>query len=89
MAVKQFFRYIHGTDDYGLLNFDSTMDNILKGYCDFNFVGDQNDCKSCTSYVCTIANAIISWTNKHQGYTSLSTTKAMYVATCVVTKDAI
>ncbi len=65
------------------------MDNILKGYCDFNFVGDQNDCKSCTSYVFTIANATISWTNKYQGYTSLSTTEAMYVATCVATKEAI
>ncbi len=61
----------------------------LKGYCDFNFVGDQNDCKSCTSHVFTIANATISWTNGHQGYTCLSTTKAMYVATCVATKEAI
>jgi len=85
MVVKQIFSYLHGTYDYGLLCFDNMMDNILKGYCDFNFVGDQNDCKSCISYVFTIANATISWTKqtprlhfsiKHIGYVQVLSLKA-------------
>jgi hypothetical protein len=40
--------YLHGTKDYGIMYNGTITNNNLKGFCDANFVGDQNDCKCCT-----------------------------------------
>lgn len=41
------------------------INNNLKGCCDANFVGDQNDRKSQTWYVFTFGNVTIAWNNKN------------------------
>jgi hypothetical protein len=88
-TIKQIFHYLQGIVDFGLLYSENVTDNILMGYCDFDFASDPNDCKSRKRHVFTIAKVVNAWTNRRQGCTSLSTTKAEYVTTCATTKEAI
>jgi hypothetical protein len=48
ITMTQNLHYLRGTKDYGLMYNGMITNNDLKGFCDANFVGDQNDCKCCT-----------------------------------------
>lgn len=65
------------------------INNHLKGCCDANFAGDQNDRESQAWYVFTFGNLAIAWNNKKQVCTSLSTTKVKYILACAMTKDVV
>jgi hypothetical protein len=52
-------------EDCGIMYNGTNTDNHLKIFCNANFAGDQNDCKSCTWHVFTFGNgAIMWWCNK-------------------------
>ncbi|KAL0438934.1 UNVERIFIED_CONTAM: Retrovirus-related Pol polyprotein from transposon TNT 1-94 [Sesamum latifolium] len=47
---KEILRYLKGTFDYGTF-YTSSNDACLKGYCDSDYAGDVDDCKSTTGFV--------------------------------------
>ena len=61
-AVKWILRYIQKTLDVGLIfeNDDMVSQHVV-GYCDSDYAGDLDKCRSTTSYVFTLAKAPVSW----------------------------
>ena len=52
----------------------------LYGYSDNDYGGCVDDCKSTTGYVFFMAGGAISWSSKNQSSTTLSSSKAEYMA---------
>jgi len=61
----------------------------LVRYCDADWASDLKDKKSTTWFVFMMGGGAIAWSNKQQPIIVLSTTKAKYMASTQVTKEAI
>ena len=61
----------------------------VEGYTDANYVGDMDKRSSTSSYVFMFTGGAVSWRSCLQNCTSLSTTKAEYIATTEACKEAI
>jgi hypothetical protein len=88
-ACKTALRYLIGTADLGILYTKEGAANELTGWTDSNW-GDphsQDDSKSISGNVFTLANAPISWSSRKQRTTATSSTEAEYVAQCSATKE--
>lgn len=70
--MERIFRYLQGTENHGINNF--------QGYSDADWAGDVNDRKSTSGYIFLFAGGPISWESKEQSSVSLSTSDAKYVA---------
>ena len=83
VVVKQIFRYLAHTPNFGLwyprgANFD------LLGYSNSDWVGDKVDRKSTSGGCQFLGCSLVSWSSKKQSCVSLSSTEAEYVAAVVV-----
>ncbi|XP_034200148.1 uncharacterized mitochondrial protein AtMg00810-like [Prunus dulcis] len=76
--VKSILRYLHGTLEYGLTF--TTGSTSLTSYCDTDWAGDLNSCRSTTGYVVFLGNNPISWSSCKQLSVSRSSTEAEYRA---------
>jgi hypothetical protein len=88
IAVKHIFRYLQGTLQFKL-HFKGLSPQDLVGYYDANSASDLEDRKSTTRFVFMMGGGAISWSSKRQPIITLSMTKAEYMVSMQVTKEAI
>ncbi|GLJ08830.1 hypothetical protein SUGI_0096780 [Cryptomeria japonica] len=79
MAIKRLFRYLKGTEDYGLVYQKGNVFD-LKFYIDADWVGNIDDRKSTSGGAFFLGERLVSWLSKKQGCVSQSTAEAEYVA---------
>ena len=76
-SVKQVFRYLHGTSDYGLCyqgrpGLDRVLD--IRGFVDADWARDLDQRRSTSGYVFNLFGGAVSWMSKKQSVVALSTT---------------
>eukprot|EP00253_Pinus_taeda_P008929 PITA_08929 len=78
-AVKRIFKYLQGTQDFGLWYPKDTY-FTLHAYTDVDWGGSVDDRKSTSGGAFYMGSRLVSWFNKKQSSIALSTTEAKYVA---------
>ncbi|KAK9723642.1 hypothetical protein RND81_05G015100 [Saponaria officinalis] len=63
-ALLRILKYLRGTMEWGL-DYSKTP-RVLEGYCDANWVSDNDEIHSTSGYVFTLAGAAISWKSSKQ-----------------------
>ncbi|GKE18169.1 retrovirus-related pol polyprotein from transposon TNT 1-94 [Tanacetum coccineum] len=87
-AVKQVFWYIQGSSHMGLwYPKDTAM--ALTAYVDADHAGCQNTRRSTSSSTQFLGDKLVSWSSKKQTSTSISSTKAEYIAIEQVEKRVV
>jgi hypothetical protein len=83
LAVKNIFRYLKGTEEFGLF-YPKGKDLSLIAYIDADWAGCIDDRRSTNGATFYLGECLVSWLSKKQSSVSLSTVKAEYieVATC-------
>eukprot|EP00253_Pinus_taeda_P012544 PITA_12544 len=81
-VVKQVFRYLHGTSDYGLCyqgrpGLDRALD--INGFVDVDRARDLDQRRSTSGYVFNLFGGAVSWMSKKQFVVALSTTEVEYM----------
>eukprot|EP00253_Pinus_taeda_P024454 PITA_24454 len=79
-AVKRIFKYLQGTQNYGLW-YPRDVDLILHAYTDADWAGSVHDRKSTSGGAFFMGSRLVSWFSKKQSSISLSTVELEYVAT--------
>ena len=89
-AIKRIFRYLKGTKYYELVYGGSPelLDDNINFYCDADWASDQ-DRKSISGYVVTIAGGAVAWSSKKQATVAPSTPEAEYIAAAHVAKQVL
>ena len=59
-AGKRVLRYLKGTQNHGLHYYKAENSNLV-GFCDSNWAGTIDDCKSTSGYVFNIGFGAVSW----------------------------
>eukprot|EP00253_Pinus_taeda_P030743 PITA_30743 len=78
-AVKRIFKYLQGTQNYGLW-YPRDTDLTLHAYTDAYWVGSMDDRKSTSGGAFSMGSRLISWFSKKQSSIALSTTEVEYAA---------
>eukprot|EP00253_Pinus_taeda_P006363 PITA_06363 len=91
-SVKQVFRYLCGTNDYGLCyqgipRLDRVLD--IHGFVDADWAGDLDQRRSTSGYVFNLFGGVVIWMSKKQSLVALSTTEAEYMAATHASKEEI
>ena len=79
VGVKKALRYCQGTKDY-MLTYKRTDNLEVVCYTDVDLAGDEDDRKSTSGYIFTLAGRAISWRSGMQGVMAASTMQAEFVA---------
>jgi hypothetical protein len=89
-AIKRVFRYLKGTKYLELVYGGSPelLNDNINFYCDADWASDQ-DRKSISGYVVTIAGGAIAWSSKKQTTVAPSTPEAEYIAAAHVAKQVL
>ncbi|GJZ36534.1 putative ribonuclease H-like domain-containing protein [Tanacetum coccineum] len=78
-AIKRVFRYLRGTINWGLwYSKDTAM--ALMTYADADHAGCQDTHRSTSGSAQFLGDKLVSWSSKKQKITTISTTKAEYIA---------
>ena len=90
VAVKHVFRYLKGTQHYGLQFCKDDKGLNIHGYCDADWAG-ATDRKSTSGYCFKLNDnsSCISWRSQKQPVVALSTCEAEYVALTVAVQEAL
>ena len=75
--VKQVFRYLRGTSDYGLCYQERPgLERVLdiRGFVDADWATDLGQRRSTSGYVFSLFGGAVSWMSKRQSIVDLSTT---------------
>ncbi|KAK4340832.1 hypothetical protein RND71_039333 [Anisodus tanguticus] len=76
-ALKRIIQYIHGTLDYGLHLYPSSVSTLVS--CTYTDWGDCPDTRRSTSGYCVfLGDNLVSWSTKHQATLSRSSADAEY-----------
>ena len=86
--MKHIFRYLVGTDNYGLL-YSNKDQSDCTGYSDADWGGDLDDRKSTSGYVFQLGSGPISWRSQKQSCVALSTAEAEYIALTCAAQEGI
>eukprot|EP00253_Pinus_taeda_P028674 PITA_28674 len=78
-AVKRIFKYLQGTQNYGLW-YPRDTDLTLHAYLDADWAGSMDDRKSTSGGAFFMGSKLVPWFNKKQSSIALSTSEAEYVA---------
>jgi hypothetical protein len=79
LAVKRIFRYLKGTEDFGLW-YPKGKDLSLIAYTDADWEGCVDDRRSTTKETFYLGECLVSWLSKKQSSVSLSTVEVEYIA---------
>ena len=79
-AVTRIFKYLQGTQNYGLW-YPRDTDLTLHAYTDADWAGSVDDRKSTSGGAFFMGSIIVSWFNQKQSSIALSTAEVEYVAT--------
>ncbi|XP_052484863.1 secreted RxLR effector protein 161-like [Gossypium raimondii] len=77
-ALKHLLKCLKGTMSWGL-QFVGYL-AVLKRYCDANWVSDNDEVSSTSSYVFTLGGATISWKSAKQTCVARSTMESEFIA---------
>jgi hypothetical protein len=86
--VKKALRYTQGTKDL-MLTYRRSDSLEIRGYSDADYVGDQDDRKSMSGYVFTLARGDISWRSCKQSIVASSMMYVEFIACFEATGRAI
>jgi hypothetical protein len=87
-AAKCILRYIHGTITFWIhYESDSTLDLI--GFTNFDWTGDNIDCKSTSGYSLSLGSRPICWSSKKHAAISLASAEAKYIGIVNITIQAM
>ena len=86
-AVKRIFRYLRGTQKYGLLYKRNSSECV--GFSDADWGGDQDDRKSTSGYIFQVGGTAVSWRSKKQACVALSTAEAEYIALSSAAQESL
>ena len=89
ISVKRIMRYLQGTRVPGLIFEKKEGGNILQGWADADWAGDDKTRLSRSGYIFKLANAPISWISKKQSTVALSTAEAEYISGSLAVQEAI
>eukprot|EP00253_Pinus_taeda_P013081 PITA_13081 len=78
-AIKRIFKYLQGTQNYGLW-YPRGTDLTLHAYIDADWAGSMDDRKSTSGGAFFMGPRLVSWFSKKQSSIALSTSEAEYVA---------
>jgi len=78
-AVKRIFKYLQGTQNYGLW-YPRDTDLTLHAYTDADWAGSVDDRKSTSGGAFFMGSRLVSWFSKKQSSIALSTGEVKYVA---------
>ena len=81
-CVKQIFRYIRGTSSHFIqyqLSPTTTLVDSITTYCDADWAGDIDTCRSTTGYLTIFNGGPISWNSRLQPTVAKSSTEAEYI----------
>eukprot|EP00253_Pinus_taeda_P022940 PITA_22940 len=89
-TVKQVFRYLRGTSDYGLcyqgrIGLDRVLD--IRVFVDVDWARDLDQRRSTSGYVFNLFGGAVSWMSMKQSILSLSTTEAEHMAATHASKE--
>jgi hypothetical protein len=79
LAVKRIFRYLKGTEEFGLW-YQKGKDLSLIAYIDAYWAGCIDDRRSTSGATFYLGECLVSWLRKKQSSVSLSTVEAEYIA---------
>lgn len=78
-AVKRIFRYLHGTQSFGIwLSASSSIS--LRAFSDADFGGCRIDRKSTSGTCLFLGDSLVLWSSKKQSFVAQSTAESEYVA---------
>ena len=77
-ALIRLLRYLKGTINWGLHYHRTPC--VLEGYCDANWVSDNDEIHSTSGYVFTLASGAISWKSSKQTCIAKSTMESEFIA---------
>jgi len=77
-AVKRIFKYLQGTQDFGLW-YPKDTDLTLHAYTDADWAGNVDDPKSTSGGAFYMGSQLVPWFSNKQSSIALSTTEAEYV----------
>lgn len=89
LRVKRIFKYLRGTENFGLKFADNSVKEGLSAYTDADFGGDETTRRSTSGVLVMHNGAAIAWTSTLQKSVSLSTTEAEFVAASEGAKQLI
>jgi hypothetical protein len=78
-VVKQIFRYLRHTPDFGLW-YSTSSSLALHGFSDADFAGCRLDRKSTSGTCQFLGSSLVSWSSRKQSSVAQSTTEVEYVA---------
>ena len=84
-VVKRIFKYLQGTQDFGLW-YPKDTDLTLLAYIDADWVGSVDDRKGTSGGAFYMGSRLVSWFSKKQISIALSTTEAKYMAASCCTQ---
>ncbi|KAH7848490.1 hypothetical protein Vadar_003382 [Vaccinium darrowii] len=87
-AGKRVLLYLCGTVTEGIF-YRKVEDSGSVGYCDSDWGGSFDDCKSTSGYVFSIGSGVISWTSKKQSVVALSTAESEYISLALASCQAL
>ena len=91
-VMKWVFRYLHGTNDYGLcyqgrLGLDRMLD--IRGFIDADWAGDLDQRRSTSGYVFNLFGGVVSWMSKKESVVALSTIEVEYMVATHASKEVV
>ena len=87
VAVKRIFRYLRNPSKG--IRFDGKVGIHFSTYCDSDFAGEQDQRRSRTGYVTTMAGGPVSWRSRLQRATARSSGEAEYMAAADATAETV
>ncbi|KAH9132266.1 hypothetical protein LEN26_007465 [Aphanomyces euteiches] len=85
-AVKCIFRYLKGTEDFGI-EYSGSQD--VCGYTDADWAGDTDTRHSTNGYCFMPNNGIVGWKSRKQRTVALSSTEAEYMGLSEASQEAV
>lgn len=79
--VKRILCYLNRKEDIGI-TYSNEGSKELKGFCDADNAGDNENFRSTSGFIFTLAGGPIAWKSKRQKHATLSSTESESISLC-------